>query len=288
MPVLKSLKRTATRSAVFVAASAGTFLLSGLGPVNAERSEIVSAETAQQVAAQISLMMTQERTALTNAPAGRIQELASGDLANPGNVPAPIPTRGTTARLNAPTPNTAAQRMAGLDARATRLATEAQMTTIAFDSDQPHAFDVDRLDLMPKAKGGEEWACMTEALYFEARGESLKGQLAVAEVILNRVDSRKYPDSICGVINQGASRKHRCQFSFKCDGVPETFAEKRAYERVGKIARLMLDGRERALTDGATHYHTRHVSPGWARRLTKTAAIGVHVFYRYPSQSASR
>ena len=73
----------------------------------------------------------------------------------------------------------------------------------------------------PFRKGGAEWACLTEALYFEARGETLKGQLAVAEVILNRVDNRKYPDSICGVITQGASKRHKCQFSFKCDGRPE-------------------------------------------------------------------
>ncbi|MGB0426409.1 MAG: cell wall hydrolase, partial [Paracoccaceae bacterium] len=64
---------------------------------------------------------------------------------------------------------------------------------------------------LPVAKGGKEWACLTEALYFEARGETVKGQFAVAEVILNRVSSPSFPDTICGVINQGTGRKFACQ-----------------------------------------------------------------------------
>ena len=111
--------------------------------------------------------------------------------------------------------------------------------------------------------------------------------IAVAEVILNRVDSRKYPNTVCGVISQGQSRRNACQFSFRCDGRPEEFHEKSAYEQVGRVARMMLNGRERSLTEGATHYHTRYVRPGWSRRLTKTAEIGTHLFYRYPTQSAS-
>ncbi|MSU90101.1 cell wall hydrolase [Rhodobacteraceae bacterium 2CG4] len=174
-----------------------------------------------------------------------------------------------------------------MDATAARQAGEARSAIRPFDHRQPGEYDRDTLDRLPVASGGPEWACLTEALYFEARGESLKGQLAVAEVILNRVDSRRYPDSVCGVISQGEQRRDACQFSFRCDGKPETFSEKRAYERVGKIARLMLDGRDRALTSGATHYHTTAVKPSWARRLTRTAQIGRHLFYRLPVQQAS-
>jgi len=133
---------------------------------------------------------------------------------------------------------------------------------------------------LPEAEGGKEWQCLTEALYFEARGESVKGQFAVAEVILNRVDSVDFPNSICGVINQGTGRKYQCQFTYTCDGRPEHVAEPRAWRQVGKVARLMIDGGRRALTDDATHYHAKRVSPSWAKHFPRTATIGVHHFYR--------
>ncbi|WP_245867054.1 cell wall hydrolase [Oceaniglobus roseus] len=133
---------------------------------------------------------------------------------------------------------------------------------------------------LPKASGNAEWECLTEALYFEARGESVKGVFAVAEVILNRVDSPAFPGSVCGVVRQGTGRKYQCQFTFTCDGSPEVVHEPKAWTRVGKVARLMLDGAARVLTDGATHYHTKAVNPRWARRFDLTATIGVHRFYR--------
>ncbi|WP_232295783.1 cell wall hydrolase [Pseudorhodobacter aquimaris] len=135
----------------------------------------------------------------------------------------------------------------------------------------------------PKATGGEQFACLAQALYFEARGETVKGQFAVAEVILNRVDSQSYPNSICGVVQQGAERRNGCQFSYICDGRPDTISEQRAYARVAKIARAMIDGAPRALTDGATHFHTTNILPRWARIFPNTAKIGSHLFYRQPS-----
>ncbi len=144
-----------------------------------------------------------------------------------------------------------------------------------------------RLDDMPLETAGDEAACLAEALYFEARGEPILGQIAVAEVILNRVDSRKYPDTICGVISQGEHRRNACQFSFRCDGQPEEFHEENAYERVAKLGQLMLAGRERSVTDGATHYHSTAVSPRWSRKLTKTAKVGSHIFYKYPQKVAT-
>nr|WP_242500598.1 cell wall hydrolase [Tropicimonas sp. IMCC6043] len=140
------------------------------------------------------------------------------------------------------------------------------------------------LDEQPDIRGGDAWECLAEALYFEARGESVKGQFAVAEVILNRVKSPLYPNNVCGVIHQGTGRKYQCQFTFTCDGMPEKIREPQAFERVGKVARLVLDGvARRKLTDGATHYHTTAVRPSWARSFAQTAAIGVHRFYRNPS-----
>ncbi|MFT6424297.1 MAG: spore germination cell wall hydrolase CwlJ-like protein [Celeribacter sp.] len=140
----------------------------------------------------------------------------------------------------------------------------------------------DFLAEVPAASGGDNWECLTQALYFEARGESVKGQFAVAEVILNRASSSKFPNSVCGVIKQGTGKKFRCQFTYTCDGRAEVVNEKKAWARLGKIARLMLDGAPRRLTDGATHYHTKAVNPRWARAFPRTASIGVHYFYRMP------
>jgi spore germination cell wall hydrolase CwlJ-like protein len=132
----------------------------------------------------------------------------------------------------------------------------------------------------PEPTGDEEWQCLTKALYFEARGESLKGQFAVAEVILNRVDSPAYPSTVCGVVGQRGGGS--CQFSYVCDGASDKMREREPMERAKRIARVMLDGAPRLLTDGATHFHTTGVRPGWARRFPQTAAIGAHLFYRKP------
>ena len=143
------------------------------------------------------------------------------------------------------------------------------------------------VDNQPKATGGENWECLAEALYFEARGETVKGQFAVAEVILNRVRSDRFPGSACGVIRQGTGKKYQCQFTYTCDGYKDTIKERAAYERVAKVARVALDGKAPKLTDGATHYHTNAVRPRWSRVFTKTAAIGVHIFYRPDWKTAS-
>ena len=142
------------------------------------------------------------------------------------------------------------------------------------------SYDAAWLASQPAPQGDAEWQCLTKALYFEARGESLKGQFAVAEVILNRADSPDYPATVCGVVNQGGSKG--CQFSFICDGYKDVMREKGAIDRAGRIARVMLDGAPRALTEGATHFHTRGVRPGWAHKFPRTASIGAHLFYRQP------
>ena len=149
-------------------------------------------------------------------------------------------------------------------------------------------FSEGQIAAMPAAAGGTSWSCLAEALYFEARGENVKGLAAVAEVILNRVDDRRYPNSVCGVIKQGTGQRFRCQFTYTCDGRPETITETRAYERVGKVARIMIDGAPRALTQGATHYHTKAVRPKWSRVFARTATIGFHHFYRQPDRLAQR
>lgn len=139
------------------------------------------------------------------------------------------------------------------------------------------------------ASGDEQWACLSEALYFEARGESVKGQFAVAEVILNRVESSKYPNSVCGVINQGTGKKYQCQFTYTCDGKKELFNEVSAQKNTQKIAAALLTGVvPRSLTKGATHYHTKAVNPSWARKFPRVAAIGAHYFYRQPGAGTNK
>lgn len=146
----------------------------------------------------------------------------------------------------------------------------------------------ERLNDMPVAKGGKEWACLREALYFEARGETIKGMFGVAEVILNRVDDRRYPSTVCGVVNQGTGAKFRCQFTYTCDGRPESMGDSAARELVGKVAKIMIDGGPRVLTGRATHYHTKAVNPRWSRVFDRTTTIGYHHFYRQTDQYAQR
>ena len=143
-------------------------------------------------------------------------------------------------------------------------------------------YEESALAAMPPAKGGAQWRCLTEALYFEARGESIKGQFAVAEVILNRVGIDSYPSTVCGVVRQGARNQGGCQFSYACDGIPDVVRERESWDTAGKIALLTMEQPVSELTDGATHFHTRDVRPNWSRKFPRTAQIGAHLFYRQP------
>lgn len=151
------------------------------------------------------------------------------------------------------------------------------------------------LSLHPKAlarvtigKKSDNWYCLAEALYFEARGEPLRGQIAVAEVILNRVDSKRYPDTVCGVVQQGQHRRNACQFSYNCDGRANRIGEKKAFNKLGKLAYVMMNGAERELTGDALFYHNNTVRPRWSRKMIKTARIGRHIFYRQPVKLTKR
>lgn len=129
----------------------------------------------------------------------------------------------------------------------------------------------------------ELW-CLATAIYFEARGESYRGQVAVAQVVLNRVKDYRYPDTICGVVFQNQSRRNSCQFSFACDGIPETINDRTSWAQAEDIAKRFTNG-ELYLTEvaNATHYHATYVRPAWAPRMTKLTQIGLHVFYKFRS-----
>jgi hypothetical protein len=124
--------------------------------------------------------------------------------------------------------------------------------------------------------------CLSQAIYYEARGETQQGQVAVAEVVLNRVRSRAYPNSICGVVYQGSHLSTGCQFTFTCDGSINHRPRGRAWERAQRIASAVMLGYTRPVTNHATHYHTTAVNPVWNSGLVPTTQIGVHQFYRFP------
>ena len=129
--------------------------------------------------------------------------------------------------------------------------------------------------------------CLAVAIYFEARGEPIAGQLAVASVILNRVVDPKYPDTICGVVKQGPTHKsgkrlpirNMCQFSFYCDGKSDRPKDKDAWETSRWVANSMILNNIN-ITEGATHYHSDAVNPKWARVFKRVVKIGKHIFYR--------
>ncbi len=133
--------------------------------------------------------------------------------------------------------------------------------------------DVARLSAVETA--GTEEDCLANAVYFEARGEPLEGQLAVAEVVMNRARSGRYPTTWCAVVTQHA------QFSFVRHGViPAADRGSEAWKRAVAIARIAQQGSNRMLEPEVLWYHANYVSPSWGRRLSRSSVIGAHIFYR--------
>ncbi len=133
----------------------------------------------------------------------------------------------------------------------------------------------------------DELSCLARAIYFEARGEPVFGQVAVGRVILNRVASEAYPDSICAVVYENADRLNACQFSFACDGQPDRIRDHRSWGRILERAAILINGwREcmrgtvsTGLLSVSTHYHATYVSPRWADDMIRTGRIGRHLFF---------
>lgn len=128
-----------------------------------------------------------------------------------------------------------------------------------------------------------EQMCLARAIYFEARSEPRAGQIAVANVIMNRKSNRYYPNSVCGVVNQGSKRRSGCQFSFTCDGLSDVPRHNKSWRSSLAIASLVMKGKLRVnRLRRVTHYHANYVYPKWARRLRRVAKIGRHIFYVAP------
>ena len=131
--------------------------------------------------------------------------------------------------------------------------------------------------------------CLALNTYHEAKNQSMVGQIAVAEVVMNRVADRRYPNTVCEVVKQGPKYKgsdvpvrHRCQFSWYCDGKSDMPKNEKAWKKAQDYAYLVLYNRIAIdITEGATHYHATYVKPSWAKTKTRTTRIEKHIFYRW-------
>ena len=135
--------------------------------------------------------------------------------------------------------------------------------------------------LPPSTFSAREQQCLASGIYFEARGESARGQAAVAQVILNRVRNPAYPDTICDVVYQNEDWRNRCQFSFACDNIKDRIRSQYHWKMAREVAMAVTAGKIwLAEVGSATHYHAVYVRPRWARTMKKVGRIGLHVFYR--------
>ena len=135
--------------------------------------------------------------------------------------------------------------------------------------------------LAPSVFSAREQQCLASGIYFEARGESVKGQAAVAQVILNRVRNPSYPKTICGVVYQNEDWRNRCQFSFACDNIRDRVNSQYHWRIAREVAMAVTAGKIWLPQVGsATHYHAVYVRPKWAKTMEKVGRIGLHVFYR--------
>jgi len=128
--------------------------------------------------------------------------------------------------------------------------------------------------------------CLTQAVYYEARGEGVDGMRAVAQVILNRVRHPAYPKTICGVVYQGAYQRTSCQFSFVCNGAMGAPVESWAWRRAKTVADAALDGYVMPAVGASTSFHTTGVKPGWGGTMDRVAQVGSHIFYQFRGRGA--
>ena len=139
-----------------------------------------------------------------------------------------------------------------------------------------------------KLDASRDLDCLTQAAYYEARGEGRDGMRAVAQVVLNRARHSAFPNSVCGVVFQGAGRRTGCQFSFTCDGSMRGRVNQAAWNRAREVASGALSGAVYASVGNATHFHTTGVSPSWRNSLIRVTQVGDHLFYRFGGRSGSR
>ena len=136
--------------------------------------------------------------------------------------------------------------------------------------------------------------CLALNTYHEAKNQSTVGQIATAQVVMNRVEDNRFPNTVCEVVKQGPTRpswedpnkeypiKHRCQFSWYCDGKSDVPKNEKAWRKAQDVAFLVLyDKIKLDVTEGATHYHATYVKTAWAKTKKRTTRIEKHIFYRW-------
>jgi spore germination cell wall hydrolase CwlJ-like protein len=137
-------------------------------------------------------------------------------------------------------------------------------------------------DMLYSAESHEQEWCLAQNIYYEARGSSFADQVGVADVVLNRVQSQRYPNTVCDVVRQGYKPGSKsCQFSWYCDGKSDWPTNEDAWVNAQYIAYQMMNGDQyRGITEGATHYHADYVKPSWASKIQHIGQIGAHIYYR--------
>jgi spore germination cell wall hydrolase CwlJ-like protein len=156
------------------------------------------------------------------------------------------------------------------------------------------ASDTNVSKLTFKKPNSNDLHCLAQNIYFESRSDNMAGQFAVADVVINRVLDKRYPDSICQVVKEGPISqwhlqthgtkvpvRHKCQFSWYCDGKSDDPVDIDSWEKAKLIAyQISMHRQFRGITEGATHYHAYYVDPIWAKRYNQIGTIGLHKFYR--------
>lgn len=168
----------------------------------------------------------------------------------------------------------------------TRASALALLCALAIPASTAHA---DAIRDLPPSTLEQELRCMALNIYHEARGEGYAGMFAVAQVVVNRMTDDRWPDTACAVIKQGGEiRRHRCQFSWYCDGRSDNPTDADAWRDAKTIARTVYNGLAPDITKGALWYHASHVSPSWSTRLARGPVIGDHIFYTDPRPQLAR
>ena len=201
--------------------------------------------------------------------AGRVPQIIAAEVATPTTTESPTPSVPVQAELQ----------LAALTPPAPQLDAAVSDDEMLAESDAERPIVrslgelVEKISALPSVELDDEMRCLAVAVYYESKGEPLEGQLAVAQVILNRRDSGRFASSICGVVYQ------RGQFSFTWDKRPDRPANSEMWRTAQAIAVIAATDDWREIVPDATHFHARRVSPGW-HRLQRVSAVGNHVFYR--------
>ncbi|MBV8792110.1 MAG: cell wall hydrolase [Pseudolabrys sp.] len=253
-------------------------------PAKLERVSLPAIEQTKPLPAKVSKNMTLPKPSPIAAQASAPTTFAAVGAADSQGAPAvATPIRLATAETDMPAVPSLAERsisVAGTDPAIPL--SEVPLPRAA--PGVPPPSPAERLGLTEPGKE-KEYAkaerCLANAIYFEARSEPVRGQMAVAQVVVNRAFSGFYPNDICGVVYQNAQRHLSCQFTFACDGKRKVINERGNWARANRIAKQTLDGQIYIPEVGkSTHYHASYVRPNWVHEMKRLVRYGLHSFYR--------